>query len=98
MGGNRSRGDVKDGGGKLSCYFKHIRNHQQKSLGSSKSGGKSSCLKCPVNSTSGPCFTLHFNHLRYGSPEIFFVKGAPSICPFAHGRRWSNGVNCYDFT
>jgi hypothetical protein len=58
----------------------HVGNHQQ----------QAPCLKSPMNRTSSTTFTLHFDYVRNGAPNI---GGTPSDAHWsAHSPMVDDGV------
>ena len=54
-------------------------------------------LQRAMQRAGGAAFALHLDHGGYGAPDVGLPLGGPLVRPFAHGRRWRNGIDGDDF-
>ena len=89
--------DVEDRGGQFARNLVHVRDHQEKTLGSGEGRGQSTGLQSTVNGTGSATFGLHFKHAGNLSPNILLACSTPVVGVLSHRTRRCNRVNCRDF-
>ena len=82
----RAGRNVEDCGQHFACDLVHIRNHQQKALGSGVGGGEGAGLEGTVHCSRGTCLTLKFGDLYGLAPKVLLPVGSPFVDVFCHGR------------
>ena len=90
-------GHVEHAGGQFTSDLEHVRDHEEKTLGSRKGTRQSTGLERTVNGTDRTGFTLHFDDLRNDAEDILHAAGSPFVSQFAKVRRRRNGIDRHDF-
>jgi hypothetical protein len=93
LGGNRARGDVKDGRRQLAGDLVHVGDHQEQALRGGEHRRERPGLQRAVHRTRSAAFALHFLNERRRAPDVLAVVCGPRIRPLAHGTGWGDRVN-----
>ena len=91
--GERAGGHVEDGREHLAGDLVHIRNHQQKTLGSGEGGRQRTGLQGAVHGAGGACLALHLGDLDGLAPQVLLAVGSPFVYIFRHGGRRRDRVD-----
>ena len=75
----------------------HIRDHQQKALGSGERGGQCPGGQGAVDRAGSASLRLHDGDLYWLAEHILPPLGRPFIRQLCHHRGWGNGIDCRDF-
>ena len=98
VGGDRTGGDVEDGGQLLSRDLVHIGDHQQQALAGGVGAGESARAQGAVDRASGTGLGLHLDHLHLGAEDVLQTVGGPLVHQVGHGAGRGDGVDRRDFT
>ena len=83
---------MEDRGGQFARNLVHVRDHQEKTLGSGEGRGQSTGLERSVNGTGSATFGLHFKHAGNLSPNILLACSTPVVGVLSHRTRRCNRV------
>ncbi len=87
MSGQGTRAHVEYAGQQFPGYFIHVRDHQEKPLGSGVRRGEGPGLQGPVHGRGRSRLRLHFHHPDHVPEDICKPVGGPFIGVFGHRRR-----------
>ncbi|OPZ70443.1 MAG: hypothetical protein BWY83_01636 [bacterium ADurb.Bin478] len=93
MGGHRTGGHVKRSGRKLAGNFKHVRDHQQQSLGRREGGGQRTGLQGAVHCARSAAFALQLGDQRDRPPNVLHAFCRIFVGPFSHGGRRGDRID-----
>ncbi len=86
MGRYRARCYMKHRRRQFTGDLEHVGDFQQQPLGGGEGAGLGTGLKGAVNGSGGTGFTLQFDHLRHGAPEVAPTAIAPTVGKLTHHR------------
>ena len=95
--GEGTSSHMEDRGGQFARNLVHVRDHQEKTLGSGEGRGEGTGLQSTVNGTGSATFGLHFKHAGNLSPNILLACSTPVVGVLSHRTRRCNRVNSRNF-
>ena len=88
----RTRGNMEHAGQELAGDLVHVRDHQQKALGSGEGGRQSARGKRAVHGARSTGFGLHLSDAYLLAEQVQPAVGRPVVCNLRHRGRRGDGI------